>query len=156
MMGASRNPVPGGANWTVLFGEVEDDDAADEDEEGPANGEVQVLAFSPGEEHDLPGVSEVEHRFSLMENSADEPLVVYVGVSLHRHGDDYEGDCERFTAADDEVDLDALPDDLEQILSEALGFEIYPPGDEPVDAEPVTREDMMDSGPDTDPGGMYQ
>lgn len=147
---AAPNPAPDGSNWTVVFGGMTEDG---ENADDPMEGVVGVVALTEDTD-DLPGVTEIEHRFRLLELSDETPIVVYVGGCLHRHSEDVEEGCEVFEAEDGQADLDDLPEDLEQILVESMEFEVYPPGDEPVDAEPVEVADVV--GPDSDPGGMYQ
>lgn len=141
---------PGAANWTVAFGEVEDEDAGGD--AAAENGDVIVIALSPGQEHDIPGVSEVEHRFSLVEDSIGDLHVVYVGVALHRHGTP--GDCERFAADAGEADVDDVPDGLRRILSEGLEFDVHAAGEGPLDGEPVNAEEIVEDSPFDGGGGI--
>lgn len=144
------NPDPDGANWTVLFGSfLADEEDADSEEETNYIGIVAVT-----DADDLPGVTEREYRFELFEDSEENPHAVYFGVCLHRHEDDDHGaGCETFHAEDDETDLDDVPDNLVEAFEEVMEMEVYPPGGEPVDAEPVAEADLLE--PDTDPGGMF-
>lgn len=159
MMGVAPNPNPDGGNWAVLFGAFEETDdeeeAQVEADEAAEDEQIGVVALT--EDTDLPYVTEVEHRFSLWELSNEEAVVVYVGSALHRHGDDPEGaGCETFHADEGEATVEDIPDDLRDCLNRVLDMEIYPPGEEPMDAEPVLVEDVMDAEPNTDPGGMFQ
>lgn len=156
MFGSDRiaavpNRDPDGSNWAVLFGAF---DPEDEEESDTPDEEEHVGIVCLTEDSDLPGVTEVEHRFSLWEDSAEDPHAVYYGVALHRHTEETEQDCETFRAADGRADLDDIPDDLRGAITDLMEMEIHAPGEEPVDAEPVRVEDVME--PDTDPGGMFQ
>lgn len=156
MMGAVPNPNPTGGNWAVLFGAMDDDEdgeTVEDEDELDGSEEVAVVALTP--DHEIPGVSEVEHRFRLVENSAEEPGVVYVGNALHRHGDEFPGDCETFLAEEGQATVEDIPDDLRDCLNRVLDMEIYAHGESPVDAEPVLVEEVLSETPDTDPGGMF-
>lgn len=156
-LGVAPNPHPGGGNWAVLFGafeETDEEQAQVEAEDAASDEQVGVVALT--EDTDLPHVTEVEHRFSLWELSNEEAVVVYVGSALHRHGDDPDGEgCETFHAEEGEATVEAIPDDLREAVESVMGLEIYPPGGEPMDAEPVLVEDVVDETPNTDPGGMF-
>jgi len=146
-LGVAPNPNPDGGNWTVLFGAFEEDED-DMDEQ------IGVVAVT--DDADLPEVTEKEHRFTLWELSNEEAVVVYYGAALHRHGEDPEGvGCERFLAEEGETDLDDVPDDLRTCFEEVLEMEIYPPGEEPVDATRVLVEDVVDDEPNPSGGGMF-
>jgi len=158
MMGAVPNPNPDGGNWAVLFGAFEETDdeeeAQVEADEAATDEQIGVVALT--EDTDLPHVTEVEHRFSLWELSNEEAVVVYVGSALHRHGDDPDGaGCETFHADEGQATVEDIPDDLRECFDDVLNMEIYPPGEEPVDADPVLVEDVVDETPNTDPGGMF-
>lgn len=142
---AVPNDDPDGSNWAVLFaGFTPEDDVAEQ---------LAIVCFTDDTD-DLPGVTEVEHRFILWEDSVDDAHAVYYGVSLHRHTDEGEPGCEWFRAADGEAAVEDIPDDLRAAFADIMDMEIHPPGDEPVDADPVLVEDALT--PDTDPGGMFQ
>lgn len=158
-VGVTPNPDEDGGNWTVLFGSFDETDDEEEAqvkaEEAATDEQIGVVALT--EDTDLPNITEVEHRFSLWELSDEEAVVVYVGVALHRHNDDPDGaGCETFHTDEGQATVEDIPDDLRECVTAVLDMEIYPPGEEPVDAEPVLVEDVVDAGPNTDPGGMFQ
>jgi len=158
-IGIAPNPDADGGNWTVLFGSFDETDDEEEAqvkaEEAATDEQIGVVALT--EDTDLPNITEVEHRFSLWELSDEAAVVVYVGVALHRHNDDPDGaGCETFHADEGQATVEDIPDDLRECVTATLNMEIYPPGEEPVDAEPVLVEDVVDAGPNTDPGGMFQ
>jgi hypothetical protein len=158
-IGVAPNPVPGGGNWAVFFGAFEeaDDEEKAQVEADDAATDEQIGVVALREDSDLPHVTEEEHRFSLWELTNEEAVVVYVGSALHRHGDDPDGaGCETFHADEGQATVEDIPDDLRECVTAVLDMEIYPPGEEPVDAEPVLVEDVVDAGPNTDPGGMFQ
>lgn len=149
MFGSDRvaavpNMDPDGSNWAVLFGAFDPEEEAESD---TGDGEEHVGIVCLTEDSDLPGVTEVEHRFSLWEDSAENPHAVYYGVALHRHSDEVEEGCETFRAADGRADLDDIPDDLRGAVEDLMEMEIHAPGDEPVDAEPILPDDLMDDDP---------
>lgn len=142
MFGVAPNPDPDGGNWTVLIASPE----AEDDEDDPG---VTVVALTEDVD-DLPDVTEKELRFDLYEDGHGNPHAVYVGVSLHRHGD--AGECEVFTAEDGRSDVNDVPDDLRTAVEEVMEFEIHPHGGEPLDAEPVLVSDLMED--DANPRGF--
>lgn len=146
-IGVAPNGDPDGSNWAILFGGFEEDEDDDEAEEY-----VGIVALT--DDTDLPGVTQVEHRFELFEDSAEDPHAVYFGAALHRHNDEDGPGCETFHAEDGQADLDDVPDDLVEGFADIMDMEIYAPGEEPVDAEPVSVSELLE--PDTDPGGMFQ
>lgn len=143
-VGVAPNSDPDGSNWAIMFAGHSDD----EDEDAPE--EVGVVCLT--DDSDIPEVTNLEYRFLLYENSADEPVGIYEGVCLHRHEEDT-GECETFHSEDGETDLDDVPSDLLDGLNDLLSMEVFLPGDEPIDAEPVLVEDVMASAPD--PRGFY-
>lgn len=147
MFGVAPNPDPDGGNWTVLIASPEPDEDDEDDDPG-----LTVVALT--EDVDLPGVTEKEVRFDLYEDSEENPHAVYVGVSLHRHGDDSDefGGCEVFPAAEGRSSVDDVPDDLRQAVEGVMEFEIHEHGEEPLDASPVRVSDV--TGPDTEPRGF--
>ena len=134
MFGVAPKPHPDGSNWTVAIASPEPED--DEDDPG-----VTVVAFTS--DVDLPGVTEKEIRFDLYEDSVGDPHAIYVGVSLHRHGDG-PGECEVFTAEEGRTTVEDVPDDLRQAVEGVMEFEIHDPGEVPLDVDPVLVSDLTD------------
>lgn len=143
--------LPGSGEWVIAIAE-ESVDEAEFTSDAADDFEGQVLIVAIREPDDLGDVTEVEHRFRLVRNTDDEISAAYWGASLHRH-EKADGECEIFLALEDEIRLADVPDSLRRLVEDRLDYAIHPPNETPVDAHPVTKDDLF--GSDTTPRGFH-